>query len=71
MALLPAGDTRGFAAIPSLDPHVLHARRALENLNDAEGQVLIERVLGNDIHEERHRLEVLPLRYLLRIQSRF
>lgn len=68
MALLPAGDGAGFAAISPFDPHISHAWRALENLDHAEGQILIEGILGDNVHTERHCLGVLTL-CLLQIYS--
>lgn len=68
MALLPAGDGAGFATISSLDPHVSHARRVLEDLDYAEGQILVEGILGDNVHAKRHRFGILVL-CLLQIQS--
>lgn len=64
MALLPAGDGAGFAAVSSLDPHISHAWRTLKNLDHAESQILIEGILGNNVHAERHCLGMLILRLL-------
>ncbi|KMQ94888.1 penicillin-binding protein [Lasius niger] len=52
MALLPAVDGPGFAAVSPVDPHVSHARGVLEDLDHTEGQILVERILGDNVHEE-------------------
>lgn len=70
MALLPAVDCPEFATVSPLDPHISHARGVLENLDHTEGQILVERILGDNVHEERHCLEVFALRlYFASTQS--
>lgn len=54
MPLLPVGDGGVLAPVPSIDSHVLHVWHVLEELHHAQREVLVERVLGNDVHEERH-----------------
>lgn len=71
MTLLPTGDCTGLAAVPPLDPHVFHAWCTFEDLNHAECQVLVERILGDNVHEERHRLEFFALRHLFANSTMF
>lgn len=54
MPLLPVGDGRALASVSPLHSYVFHVRYALEYLHHAQREILVEGILGNDVHEEGH-----------------